>query len=562
MPQHRLLFIGSHPTLVGKLKNDFVVSVETDLARARNRLRAEWFSLAIIQLQPNESGEDEEGLQFCLNIDNVVPRILLSPGELDTKGQMVRKALTRLEHSLPILTVLMETDGDQVNYETIRLAARRILLSADKPNLEDIDFHTLATTLVPGISPSEFVEELRFLFTLLFKDCTTVHFERPDYLPTRKGEIATLLARPETESVSNQYPMVVKCGKREHIEDLEARYHSHYFPLSSVRPAGSASTIHFGALALPAPFYRARTVETFTAFYCKQGFNEDAVARIHTTIDHLFDSTCSQWYAQERVPKVEENQTLDHYFAENWRLKDRAKFLEVVDELTNSVPGKGIRLKANSRTANRPPTLAFYMEGQKCSYPNPIDYLFAHKGLLASMQPTLVGITHGDFRGANLCVDSKGQTCLEGHENMAWRPTVTDVAGIETTIKYHCLGIKAESRNLKLLYEMERTLLEPTEFATNLALSDEGDEIRKAVDIITHLRKKWGHVFAASGIREYYACLFYFAMRELVSDNLGSRHSSDMRKLFALISAAMICYRIENWPQTEWPGPRIHYGGY
>lgn len=543
----RILFIGNFPSLENELQRHYHVISVTDLTRAQEILTMQWFHLAIIQLRSTDSGIDQRRLEFCMRDLDLIPKIVLGPGVLDEVSVVICRTLSLLESSSPALTVMMETDSIERINHTIHQAIKTSVVAGyqSRPQINGIEFHSLASALFPETTPSDWIAELEDLFMILFRGFVDATIERRDHLPYKRGAFVTFWATARSKTISKHYPLVVKCGRRSTIDHMLERYEDFLFPLTAIRPASIARTSHFGAVALPVPAGQPEhsiSLIDFPEFY----HNQQDTGAINDLIKHLFDKTFHHWLRETNAPDSLNDRTLGDFFVGRWELSDEKKLEDTIAELCRSSAARSIRLERTGKG------LSFWMN-HELSFPDPLKFLYGRSGSFTK-HPFQVCITHGDFRGKNLCVDLDKNSWVEGYECMDWGPAITDVANVENMVKFHCLGAYPATKNLIHLFKLEKILLEPDEMSDSLR-PDDLPQIDKAVDIIQHLRNRWGRALSGNDLQEYYAILFYFAMREVVSDNYSSKQATDIRKVHALISSAMIGYRLENWNSWKgWPG--------
>lgn len=555
----RILLIGNYPPLEERLRQnqDLELLVQNDLAVAASQLDAGWFHLVIVQLRKMTDTIDTERFTFCMNLPQHVPRIFLGPSKLDDMGVVVRDALTSLDPGPSALAFATMSDDLEKISEYVRKAIKKATAINRNLSIKNFELDALASTIMPGQESSRWTDELEDLFQMLFPDCSEIRVRPLQHLPTSKGYYATLWVEPSSLIVSEQYPMLVKCGRREIIEEMRVAYSQFLFRLTAVQPAACALTSHFGAIALPAPVEQPGHLDDFASFYFRMG---GKTKRIERAIDHLFEGTSARWRNQTDAPAEYTDKELAYFFMNRWkiserRLLDRAALSTAIAELAKVRAARSLQLEINETS------LVFSLAGHTYKeYPNPLSLLSDKKRSIFAASPShpRLCITHGDFRGMNLCVDADNITWIEGLDNLDWRPAVTDVAGLEALIKFHCLGGCSETLDLRNLYGFERVSLEPDSFESEMKTLNGLADMNKALKVIRHLRMRWGRSLSSAEMPEYYACLFFFALREILSDNFTSNQPSDVRKLHALLSAAMIGYRLEKWGDkwNGWPEPK------
>jgi hypothetical protein len=196
--------------------------------------------------------------------------------------------------------------------------------------------------------------------------------------------------------------------------------------------------------------------------------------------------------------------------------------------------------------------LAFGFPGTvTVSYPNPYDYI--SNRARAFPQNPLQCITHGDLNGNNVLVDRERRVWLIDFERTGWGPVLRDFAELESVIRWEL----TRSRNMHSLYRFEKALIESGDFGDEIDLPgrDVPDDLRKAIRALATLRQLAGQVSGAE-MREYYIGLLFYAVRMIIAGGIsspGQSRPSLVRRAHALLSAAMIVYRLEHW-DTRWKG--------
>lgn len=548
-PLPKILVIGDLPELQEALRQaGYEPVVDTDLESASARLTEEWFHLAIIHL-PSADDERYGGrMRLAMQTGALVPKIILSGQPLDHISQTVRSVLTGLDGPSPSVAFVSQMEGMRTVVDTVGRAIRKHLgINGRLKILPGPEvFYDLAGWLKPGTDPVLWASELEDLFRILFQDCTSIRVEWREYLSRRRGEICTLWVQPASEIVPEGHPLLVKCGLREDIERARENYERFFFRITPTRLAGFARTTHFAAAALPAPAETHNIVGDFPAFYRRKSENE--VCKAIT----LFTEVCKRWVQKVAVlPDLRKD--MRALYLERLNLANRVEVGSVIQKLIERAPYYGLQVKQTGDEIG----FQFRSREMPHFYPNPLLYLYGkRKGL--ELKPSRVCITHGNLRDENLCVDTEGIIWLDGYEDMDWGPAVTDAAALEAVLKFRC---SEDTWSMYQLYQLERTALFPTHFDDILeSPAHQPEEIQRLLRIVAYLRNTWAGVLSGTDLQEYYASLFFFTMRELVTEEASTESRlSEKRKLHALLSAAMICYRLEHWEDFAlkgWPGPK------
>jgi hypothetical protein len=259
------------------------------------------------------------------------------------------------------------------------------------------------------------------------------------------------------------------------------------------------------------------------------------------------------WYRHTNVPQAIREKDLRSFYLTRLGLDDERKNREILLDVIK-------RASSNSYVVVKKPKLSreieFHFSQKPDSYPDPVSHLHGDiKSVKAFYtKPGYLLLTHGDLRGANFSVDNQILVWLDGYENVDWGSALADMAGLESILKFYCIDIL----NPVELYQFERAVLSPTHFdgLKDYDASALPGEMHPILRAIAHVRSKAKRM-AGVDMEEYYANLFFFTMRELISEEIPSTRPSmpEIRKLHALLSSAMICYRLKNWDHwTGWPG--------
>lgn len=549
--QSKVLLIANLPPYRETLQGaGYNVVVDSDPNSASRTLSQEWFHLAIIHLPLVNGHADTASLNLVLQSDVLIPKIVLCDQTLDQMSRIMRDALDNLNRPAPPVAFLSQTEGLAAVIDTAGKAIRKHL--GINPQLE-IDnarevFYALAGWLKPGSEPDRWAGELEDLFHILFQDCTRITVELKDYLSRRRGEICTVWVRPASETVPEGRPLLVKCGPRENIEKARENYERYFFRITPTRLAGFARTTHFAAAALPAPTETYNLVGDFPSFYRRKRQNKDDIRKAIT----LFAEKCQYWNQSPRILPFQDKDWRALYL-DRLNLREQATVGKAIQTLIEQASRYGLSIEQTGIELG----FRFLPRKDPDFYPYPLPYLYGNKKGL-ELTPSRISITHGDLRDENFCVDTSGVIWLDGYENMDWGPAVTDAAGLEAILKFRC---SESTWSFPQLYQFERAALFPTYHRDQMPSRDDYPaEMQQLLRMIEHLRKEWSGVLFGSDLREYYASLFFFTMRELVTEETSTEsRSSVIRKLHALLSAAMICYRLENWKDFAtkgWPGSK------
>jgi hypothetical protein len=154
-----------------------------------------------------------------------------------------------------------------------------------------------------------------------------------------------------------------------------------------------------------------------------------------------------------------------------------------------------------------------------------------------------VCLCHGDLHGRNILVDSDGDYWLIDFARVGKSHALRDFVELETDIKFSLM----KDSDLAELHSYERALLMPGRFKEALPpVGFEESSMDKSYKVISTLRQvAAGSLKLEGDMREYYEALLFNTLKVL-----RLRHISACQKEHALLSASLLCMRLDHWP--EW----------
>jgi hypothetical protein len=160
------------------------------------------------------------------------------------------------------------------------------------------------------------------------------------------------------------------------------------------------------------------------------------------------------------------------------------------------------------------------------------------KGLEASARKCFC---HGDLHSQNILVDGDGKFWLIDFARAAESHALRDFAELESDIKFNLLQVIS----LPTLLEFEQALLSAVTFAdAPLDLDFNNADLTKAYSVVIALRQIAANHLGLSGdMREYYQALLFHTI-----NMVRLRHIKVEKKNHALLAAALICQRLDDWP--------------
>ncbi|MGB0388605.1 MAG: response regulator [Ardenticatenaceae bacterium] len=155
-------------------------------------------------------------------------------------------------------------------------------------------------------------------------------------------------------------------------------------------------------------------------------------------------------------------------------------------------------------------------------------------------------LCHGDLHNKNMLVDGEGHFWLIDFARVAESHALRDFAELESDIKFNLLSVV----DLKDLFVFEQALLTPThsqDAYPNISFGN--PHLDHAYRVVAALRRIAYDLIRLDGdMREYYQALFWHTL-----NIIRLRHITPQKKEHALLSAALICQRLEEWPKWHLP---------
>jgi CheY-like chemotaxis protein len=188
------------------------------------------------------------------------------------------------------------------------------------------------------------------------------------------------------------------------------------------------------------------------------------------------------------------------------------------------------------------PLLQF--EGLPTKLPNPIPWAIIDSGFRSMERLVRHCFVHGDLHGRNMLVDKHDYIWLIDFERAEDSHALRDFVELETDIKFNIL----KQIDIATLFKFETSLLEPQQFHQLVPLLSNVDaNTKKAYQVICHLRQIAGNLIQTEGnMKEYYEALFVHTL-----NILRLKHILPQKKEHALMAAALMCQRLENWPKRQ-----------
>jgi CheY-like chemotaxis protein len=534
----RVLVVDNDPTVRLSVQllletRGFEVLSASSAQEARTILRTEPIHLALldIRLEDDTDLNDTSGLNLAEEMDPVVAKIILTGY---ASYEHTRRALGRRIDNVPALDVVSKKDPPATWLGVVERAFREQL---------GINFG-LQDDLIEGLSYASMAAELEL--DMEEAGAETIPWQLRELLRKLFAEAETVLVSPlgregRTEGCSHSgatlvkvipryhgkgwgAAVVAKLGPRSQMEQESLNYeqHVHGF-ISGYRHTSKerdAYTLHLGGVVYSLIGTSLDDVWDLSAFYRHHPSEE-----IVQVLENLFTRTCQHWYDNKQEKK---NHNINALYSSQLNLtpeKLEAAMTEIFPEYAGS----------------------FVLEFPKMDRPlsNPVHWI--RKRDLHAL--TRLCTTHGDLHGGNVFVDANRQCWLIDFARTGEGHILRDFIELETDIKFSLLP----ETPWHTLYEFELMLASPRRFGEvpELPCPFIQEELGKAFEAIKTLRRLAHDVVKPiDDMYEYYCGLLYQTLNIIRLHKISPFH-----KRYALLSAALICERLDNW-RKPWPLPR------
>jgi CheY-like chemotaxis protein len=520
------------------------------VASARAFFESTWVHTAVIdkQMESEEAESDKSGIELCQDVDDIapIPKIIITA--YPKNHSHVRAALrtTRIVDFVP------EEDGPDALLEAVAKALDDDLqLNWQLPIVfaGGTTFVGMASVIAgaPEGDPRllDLAPEIGDLFRMLFHDCQEIGIYQ-----LQPGHHGTVLVWVQRFAAHGElFPVIVKCGPRDVIR-REKQNHAAFVkdlvgPFSA-QLERNRETLHFGGLVYQVVGVQLEQTTRFADFYRRS----DPAAVTHA-IDRIFSESCRKWYEQGSSLS---DDRIDRLYRAQLGL-DRPDVAQRLDaEIRRIADGAGqIGLRAIEGEGDR---LRFrFSEKDEAVFPMPHRWADGQAGRFPSAVP--LGITHGDLNGSNILLDRDGRAWLIDFERTGLGPVLRDFVELEGVIRWELTS----DRNFERLYRFEKALLDPDTIdglRTKALPPGISEDLTKAWAAIAELRLQAVELVAGADARQYRIGLLFHALRMITFSGFtspGQARPSLARRAHALLSAAMVCYRLEHWDDWRgWPG--------
>jgi hypothetical protein len=491
-------------------------------------MEREIFHLAIfdIRLEEERVKADTSGFEVAQKLPSPIPCLIYTAYE---DKENIRQAFS--EVGAKEIIDKTRPDAPQKLIDTVnRLFEREVKVNFQLQLEHDLDLAKLAAQIEIPRPDSELQptrEDLGHILQALFLKAASVRLvsllsQEPAPAFTRSGSLL-LQAQPRYKAGWG-VPVVVKFGARDEITQ-EAANHRLLKPfLGGQRLAvleGEAYSRQIGGLV-----YSLIGAEDWTTIRpFGELFSTEPAAIVVALLERFFTLTFRSLLAEARPEPMD--------------------LMATYTEGLHLTPAKVSKaLKHFYPQALTEPRLTF--EGLTHSFQNPLRWAVVEEQFRPFETTARKCLCHGDLHGRNVLVDAAGHFWLIDFARAAESHALRDFVELETDIKFNLLPVN----NLKQQLLFETGLLAPTTFQDELPVLPLADErLTHAYHVILALRRLAVQLIGLEGeMAEYYQALFWHTL-----NILRLRHIAPAGKTYALLSAALLSERLEEWPTWNPP---------
>lgn len=534
----RVLVVDNDPIVRSSIQRlletrDFEVLSASSAQQARAILRTEPIHLALldIRLEDDTDPNDTSGLDLAEEMDPIVARIILTGY---ASYEHTRRALGRRIDTVPALDVISKKDPPATWLGAVERAFRERLginFGLQDDLIEGLSYASMAAELKLDVEAAEaqtVPRQLRELLRKLFAEAETVLVSPLGREGRTEGcshSGATLVkVIPRYRGRGWGAAVVAKLGPRSQIEKESLNYEQHVHGFIGghrhTSKEKAAYTLHLGGVVYSLIGTSLDDVWDLSAFY--RHHPSEVIVQV---LENLFARTCQHWYDNKQEKK---NHSITTLYSSQLNLTPE-KLEAAMTKMFSEYAGC---FALGFPKIDRP-------------FPNPIHWI-RERDLHAL---TRLCTTHGDLHGGNVFVDANRQCWLIDFARTGEGHILRDFIELETDIKFSLLP----EMLWHTLYEFELALAFPRRFGEvpELPHPFAQEELNKAFEAIKTLRRLAHDVVKPSDdMYEYYCGLLYQTL------NIVRLHKiSPFHKRHALLSAALICERLNNW-RKPWPPPR------
>jgi len=497
--------------------------------RAKEVLDEQIIHLAIIDMRLRNDQELEySGSEVAADMPSYIPSIIYTAYE---DSESIRRAVVKAKAKDSLDKKKPGTASELI--ETVdRVFKNDVKVNFDleiegKVTCEEIA-EKIEITSHEGTRPS--VEDVRQILQALFHEansiCISSMFSPGTQPANKQSRSVVVLVRPCYREARGE-ARVVKFSEMAEIRQEESKYH-HIEPLlGGNRRAvlgGTAYSRKIGGL-----IYTLidgddwESIQLFSDYF--QNSDEKALCR---SLERFFDQSFHTIFESAVLKSV----NLTESYCNAFHLTPQ--------KLT-------LAIEALRPNENAEPHL--YFEGLKETFLNPVLWILQHGEFRKFDVTSKVCLCHGDLHGRNILVNSDEHYWLIDFARVEESQAVRDFVELETDIKFNIM----KDADLAALLSFECGLLTPQRFKQEVPeVEFKSKSLAKTYKVIAKLRQVAAKSLVLDDeMSEYYQALLFNTLKVL-----RLRHIPAAKKEHALLSAALICQRLDHWP--EWDFMRSH----
>lgn len=503
----------------------YSVLTANNIEYALKMIREQIFYLAIvdIRLEHEESIEDKSGFEIAKQLPNDIPFIVFTAYEDKENIRQAYKDVGAKE----LINKQDEDAAFRLAEEVDKLFAQ-IKLNLDLQIIDTIQLEAIARSIrIPLFcAPQPTVEDINCILQKLFYKANAINvsllLSTGSVVPTQAGSVL-LRVQPQFDAGQGAV-LVVKLSHIDEIEQEANNYERIKSFLGGHRLAvleNSGSSRQVGALV-----YRLIGAQE------KEGairplndiFFSLNTKRLEIILDRFFYQSFSTLLADAALAPID----LTEIYTNGLHLTPE-KMYDAVGSF---------RPEALTETYLQFPQI-------RRKLLNPVLWSAPKRFFRAFFLITRQCLTHGDLHSQNILVDPDDHFWLIDFARVSESHALRDFAELETDIKFNLLK---DEIDLNILLAFEYNLIATNSFEESSPNLTQGSpRLIHAHKIIVSLRKIASRLIALDGsMEEYYVAMLFHTLNVL-----RFRHISLHKKEYALLSAAIICERLQDWPNWK-----------
>lgn len=527
----RVLVVDNDPDVLGSVEYnlktaDYEVLTAGSPETARELLSSEIIHLAIIdiRLKYEDRAEDLSGFDVAQELPDYIPCVIFTAYE---NKETIRRALGKVR-AKEILDKKAPDAASRLVDIVDKLFASDVKVNFNLEIEGSLDLGRVAGWIEVPISDKELrpsAEDVRQVFQALFHDAVAIYTTSllpPEPAPTLTQAGSVLLqARPRYVSGWG-VPVVVKLSAGDEISREATNYRVIKPFLGGQRLAvldGVAYSRQIGGLVYS--LIGAQDWEAIRTF--GEVFLDNDTDKVIGLLEQFFSQTFGALFKD--APR--ETINLISTYTKQLRLTPEKLRMALEEFHPEALREMRVRFK-----------------GLKGSFRNPFIWALSEGRFRHFEVVSRKCLCHGDLHSLNILVDAEGHFWLIDFARVAESHALRDFAELEIDIKFNLLPVV----DLAALLPFEQALLIRANFQdAPLDISFGSNRLDHAYRVVIALRRIAADLIDLEGdTREYYQALFLHTL-----NIMRLRHISIEKKEHALLSAALICQRLEDWPEWE-----------